>query len=86
MKQQRNRLFFLTALAIMTNGFSLLGCAHGSVGSVAKTIELNHNISRSIATERALKSRSGNPPTDRELPLPAAFDMSSLLCCSSHLA
>ncbi|MNN85240.1 hypothetical protein D3C81_2025050 [compost metagenome] len=53
---------------------------------MAKTIELNHNISRGIATERALQSLSGNPPTDRELQLPAAFDMSSLVCCSDHLA
>lgn len=86
MKQQRTRLLFLTALAIMTNGFSLLGFAHGSVGAVAKNIESNHNIGRGILTERALNSLSGNPPTEREYQLPAVFDMSSLVCCSDHLA
>ena len=86
MKNQRTRLFILTALAILTNGFSLLGYGHGSVGAVAKNIECNHNIGRSILTDRALKSLSGNPPTGRELQLPAAFDVSSLVCCRSHLA
>ncbi|MDH4608657.1 hypothetical protein [Pseudomonas sp. BN102] len=86
MKQQRTRLFLLTALAIMTNGFSLLGFGHGSVGAVAKNIESNHNIGRGILTERTLKSLSGNPPAERDYQLPAVFDMSSLVCCSDHLA
>ncbi|BAN47994.1 hypothetical protein [Metapseudomonas resinovorans] len=86
MKQHKNRLYFLTALAVMTNGFSLIGCAHGSVGAVAKNIEANHNIARGITNERALPGLSGNPPTDRESRLPAAFDMSSLKCYSSYLA
>ncbi|WP_342244471.1 hypothetical protein [Pseudomonas sp. OTU5201] len=83
MKQHRNRLYFLTALAVMTNGFSLIGCAHGSVGSLAKNIEANHNISRGITNERAMHVLSGNPPTGREISLPAVFDMSSLACCTS---
>lgn len=86
MKQHKNRLYFLAALAFMTNGFSLIGCAHGSVGAVAKNIEANHNITRAIANERALLVLSGNPPTERESQLPAAFDLNSLKCYSSLLA
>ncbi|MFC5695922.1 hypothetical protein ACFPU0_10180 [Pseudomonas sp. GCM10022186] len=86
MKQHKTRLYFLTALAVMTNGFSLIGCAHGSVGAVAKNIEANHNISRGIATELGLRGHSGNPPAGRDFPLAAVFDMSSLVCCSDHLA
>ncbi len=86
MKQHRTRLYFLTALAVMTNGFSLIGWAHGSVGAVAKNIEANHNISRGITTELALRGHSGNPPSGRDFPLPAVFDMNSLECCIDHLA
>ena len=85
MKQQRTRLFLLTALAVMTNGLSLLGFGHGSVGAVAKNIECNHNIGRGILTERSLRSPSGKPPAERE-PLPAVFDMSSLAHFYSRLA
>lgn len=78
MKQQRNRLYFLTALAVMTNGFSLIGCAHGSVGAVAKNIEANHNISRGITTELSLRGHSSNPP-QRGLPqLPKPFMLECL--------
>ncbi|AOE84826.1 hypothetical protein [Pseudomonas sp. TCU-HL1] len=85
MKQHKNRLYLLAALAVMTNGFSLIGCAHGSVGAVAKNIEANHNIARGITNERAVHSFSGTPPSNREPRLPAAFDMSSLNCYSSYL-
>ncbi|WP_044875324.1 hypothetical protein [Pseudomonas sp. LFM046] len=78
MKQHRNRLYFLTALAVMTNGFSLIGWAHGSVGAVAKNIEANHNMSRGITTELALRGHSGNPP-QRDLPqVPAPFKLDCL--------
>lgn len=80
MKQHKNRLYFLTALAVMTNGFSLIGCAHGSVGAVAKNIEANHNIARGITNERNMHALSGTPPTDREFQFPAVFDVDSLAC------
>lgn len=85
MKQHRTRLFLLTALALMTNGLSLLGFSHGSVGAVAKTIECNHNIGRGILTERALKSLSGNPPSGRQ-PLPRLFDLGSIAGFHGRLA
>lgn len=80
MKQPRTRLYFLTALAVMTNGFSLIGCAHGSVGAVAKNIEAKHDIARGIRTELHLRGQGGTPPDRREPLSFSAFDTSSLAC------
>lgn len=86
MRHQKKRLFFLAALAVMTNGFSLLGFAHGSVGAVAKNIENKHNIGRSILAERTLQRLSGTPPFGRDSSFSAVFDMNSLAQLCSRLA
>ncbi|MDU9415369.1 hypothetical protein [Pseudomonas sp. zfem005] len=86
MKAQRKRLLLLAGLALMTNGFSLMGYAHGSVGGVAKSIEARHEIDRQLANEVALKGELGSPPIRRQFQLPAAFVMDSLLCCRDRLA
>ena len=44
------KLWVIAFLAFITNGFSLLGIGQGSAGSVARSIEANHNIARNIET------------------------------------
>ncbi|WP_271411919.1 hypothetical protein [Pseudomonas sp. Q1-7] len=78
MKQHRTRLYFLTALAVMTNGFSLIGHAHGSVGALAKNIEAKHNISRGITNELGLRSYTGKPPQRDLAALPSPFMLDCL--------
>lgn len=86
MKAQRKRLLLLAGLALMTNGFSLMGYGHGSVGGVAKNIEARHELDRQLANEVALKDELGSPPIRRQFQLPTAFVMESLTCCRDRLA
>lgn len=53
MEQQcsRRRLLTLEALALMTNGFMLLGHAHGSAGAVAQNLETRQEIARQGSNE-----------------------------------
>lgn len=61
-----HRLWVIAFLAFMTNGSSLLGIGQGSAGSVARTIEANHNLARNIETAKALGLLTGNPPIERQ--------------------
>lgn len=61
-----HRLWVIAFLAFMTNGASLLGIGQGSAGSVARSIEANHNIARNIETAKALGLLAGNPPIKPE--------------------
>nr|WP_008066297.1 MULTISPECIES: hypothetical protein [unclassified Pseudomonas]EJN16982.1 hypothetical protein PMI35_06588 [Pseudomonas sp. GM78]NYU01129.1 hypothetical protein [Pseudomonas sp. SbOxS1] len=58
----RCKLLVIAFLAFITNGFSLLGIGHGSIGGVARAIEANHNIARNIETAKAMGMLAGNPP------------------------
>ena len=57
-----SKLWVIAFLAFMTNGASLLGIGQGSAGSVARSIEANHNLTRNIETAKALGLLAGNPP------------------------
>ena len=61
-----HRLWVIAFLAFMTNGASLLGIGQASAGSVARSIEANHNLARSIETEKAMGLLAGNPPIKRQ--------------------
>ena len=61
-----HRLWVIAFLAFMTNGSSLLGIGQGSAGSVARTIEANHNIARNIENANAQGMLAGNPPIRNE--------------------
>ncbi|MBV6822911.1 hypothetical protein [Pseudomonas sp. PD9R] len=56
------KLWVIAFLAVITNGFSLLGIGQGSIGGVARSIEANHNIARNIETAKAMGLLAGNPP------------------------
>ncbi|WP_137805560.1 hypothetical protein [Pseudomonas sp. G(2018)] len=58
----RCKLLVIAFLAVITNGFSLLGIGQGSIGGVARAIEANHNIARNIETAKAMGMLAGNPP------------------------
>ncbi|QVW25899.1 hypothetical protein KJF94_10315 [Pseudomonas hormoni] len=60
------RLWVIAFLAFMTNGSSLLGIGQSSAGSVARSIEANHNLARSIETDKAMGLLAGNPPMKRQ--------------------
>lgn len=60
------RLWVVAFLAFMTNGPSLLGFSHGSAGSVARSIEANHNLAHNIETAKAMGLLAGNPPVKRQ--------------------
>lgn len=60
------KLWVIAFLAFMTNGASLLGIGHASAGSVARSIEANHNLARSIETDKAMGLLAGNPPVKRQ--------------------
>ncbi|CAI8807587.1 Toxin CdiA [Pseudomonas sp. IT-P44] len=60
------KLWVIAFLAFMTNGSSLLGIGQASAGSVARAIEANHNLARSIETEKAMGLLAGNPPIKRQ--------------------
>jgi hypothetical protein len=59
----RCRFWVIAFLAFITNGFSLLGLGQASAGSLARTMECNHNIAHNILTARALGVLVGNPPS-----------------------
>ncbi|CAI8792926.1 hypothetical protein [Pseudomonas sp. IT-P294] len=60
------KLWVIAFLAFMTNGASLLGIGQGSAGSVARSIEANHNLARDIETAKAFGLQAGNPPLKRQ--------------------
>lgn len=62
----RCKLLVIAFLAFITNGFSLLGIGHGSIGAVARAIEANHNIARNIEIAKAMGMLAGNPPIKPE--------------------
>ncbi|MHC8381624.1 hypothetical protein [Pseudomonas sp. LB3P14] len=78
-----HRLWVIAFLAFMTNGSSLLGIGQGSAGSVARTIEANHNLARNIETAKALGLLAGNPPIKRQGSFfgPFQVDCSALQMC-----
>jgi hypothetical protein len=78
------RLWVIAFLAFMTNGSTLLGIGQASAGSVARTIEANHNLARNIETAKALGLLAGNPPIKRQGEFfgPFHVDCSALKMCS----
>lgn len=62
MRRQTRKFWIVAALAILTNGYSLLGLAQGSAGALARTIECNQAMVRALAANLALKLQSGTPP------------------------
>lgn len=60
------RLWVIAILAFMTNGSSLLGIGQASAGSIARSIEANHNMAHNIQTAKALGLLAGNPPMKRQ--------------------
>jgi hypothetical protein len=62
----RCKFLIIAFLALITNGFSLLGIGQGSIGGVARAMEANHNISRNIETAKAMGMLAGNPPIKPE--------------------
>lgn len=79
-----HRLWVIAFLAFMTNGSSSLGIGQGSAGSVARTIEANHNLARNIETAKALGLLAGNPPMERQDDFfgPFQVDCSALEMCA----
>jgi hypothetical protein len=79
-----SRLWVAGFLAVLTNGSSLLGVGQGSAGSLAKGIECNHNIARSIETAKAQGLLAGTPPSEpRQLIVgPFSIDCSVLPRCN----
>ncbi|MFJ3366632.1 hypothetical protein [Pseudomonas sp. NPDC086251] len=78
------KLWVIAFLAFMTNGASLLGIGQGSAGSVARSIEANHNLARNIETAKALGLLAGNPPIKRQDDYfgPFHVDCSALEMCN----
>ncbi|KJZ35030.1 hypothetical protein LOY55_17025 [Pseudomonas sp. B21-040] len=76
-------LWVIAFLAFITNGFSLLGIGQGSVGSVARSIEAKHDLSRNIETQKAMGLLAGNPPIKRQVDFfgPFQVDCSVLQMC-----
>ncbi len=77
------KLWVIAFLAFITNGSSLLGIGQGSAGSVARSIEANHNLARNIETQKALALLAGNPPIKRQVDFfgPFHVDCSVLQMC-----
>jgi len=76
MKLHNSKLLIVAALALMTNGFSLLGLNHGSAGALARNLECNSNISRNIQVAEMLKQLPGNPPCKPQLSPAGSFSFS----------
>ncbi|MDH0336261.1 hypothetical protein [Metapseudomonas otitidis] len=87
MEQQRSRrrLLTLAALALMTNGFTLLGHAHGSAGAVAQNLETRQEIARQGSNERDARQGLESPPLKRTNWLPERFERTSLRGCEGKL-
>ncbi|TWC28600.1 hypothetical protein FBY03_13525 [Pseudomonas sp. SJZ079] len=62
MKPQNTNLLIVAALALLTNGLSLLGLNHGSAGALARNIECNSSMSRNIRVAVSLEQLPANPP------------------------
>lgn len=73
MKLHNSKLLIVAALALMTNGFSLLGLNHGSAGALARNLECNSSISRNIQVAEMLKQLAGNPPCKPQMSLAGPF-------------
>jgi hypothetical protein len=76
MKLQNTNLLIVAALALMTNGLSLLGFNHGSVGALARNIECNASMSRNIQVAVSLKQLPANPPCRPDNALTGPFSFS----------
>ncbi|HCL4316455.1 TPA: hypothetical protein N2C48_001767 [Pseudomonas aeruginosa] len=59
MRRQTRKFWIVAALAILTNGYSLLGLAQGSAGALAANL--------------ALKLQSGTPPARPQRWIPERF-------------
>lgn len=73
MRRQTRKFWIVAALAILTNGYSLLGLAQGSAGALARTIECNQAMVRALAANLALKLQSGTPPARPQRWIPERF-------------
>lgn len=61
--RKKNRAMWVAgALAVFTNGWSILGHSQASAGSVARNIECNQTIARSIESSMAASPSKSNPP------------------------
>lgn len=49
MRRQTRKFWIVASLAILTNGYSLLGLAQGSAGALARTLECNQAMVRALA-------------------------------------
>jgi len=80
-----HRLWIIAFLAFMTNGASLLGIGQGSAGSLARTIEANHNMARNSENAKALDLLAGNPPLRNDAVAfgPFQVDCSAIGMCSA---
>ncbi|NQD93756.1 hypothetical protein HP532_13985 [Pseudomonas sp. CrR25] len=70
---QNRNLLIVAALAVLTNGLSLLGLQQGSAGALARTIECNSSMSRNIQVAESLKQLSGLPPYRPEVAFTGPF-------------
>ncbi|WP_417662368.1 hypothetical protein [Pseudomonas sp.] len=75
MKLKNRNLLIIAALAIMTNGLSLMGFNYGSAGALARTIECNSQIARNLQVAKGLKPITGNPPTRAALAFANRFEL-----------
>jgi hypothetical protein len=77
------KLWVIAFLAFITNGSSLLGIGQASAGSLARSIEANHNLARNIETQKAMGLLAGNPPIKRQVDFFGRFqvDCSVLRMC-----
>lgn len=76
MKLQNRNLLIVAALAVMTNGLTLLGLNHGSAGALARNIECNSTMSRNIRVAETLKRLTGNPPCQPDKAFTGPFSFS----------
>ena len=73
MRRQTRKFWIVAALAILTNGYSLLGLAQGSAGALARTIECNQAMVRALAANLSLKLMIGNTPASTKSWIPERF-------------
>lgn len=84
-QEPRHRLLALAALALMTNGLTLFGHAHGSAGAVAQDLETRQEIARQGNNERDARQGLESPPLKPTDWLPAHFERASLRGCEGKL-
>nr|WP_139134762.1 MULTISPECIES: hypothetical protein [Pseudomonas] len=75
MKLKNRNMLVIAALAIMTNGLSLLGLDYGSAGALVRTIECKSNIARNIEVADRLKKLLGQPPCRPETEFAPRFSL-----------